>query len=97
MREKRKVIDTHVQRNSDSVNRIRRIQGQLKSLARLLENDAGSCEEQLIRARTIENAVSSLMNHLIVSHVTSDLQLDKPDDSTTAGKELGRLLKLLKN
>jgi DNA-binding FrmR family transcriptional regulator len=97
MTEKRKVAATYVQHNSNAVNRIRRIQGQLKSLARLLENDMGSCEEQLIRARTIEKAVSSLMNHLIVCHMTSDLQLDKPDASTRADKELGRLLKLLKN
>ena len=80
----------------EQLHRIRRIQGQLNSLAQLLEEDSGSCEDYVIRARTIEKGISSLINNFIACQTIQMLQsanLIEPDELET---KFARLLKLLK-
>jgi DNA-binding FrmR family transcriptional regulator len=80
----------------EQLHRIHRIQGQLASLAELLEQDNGSCEDYVIRARTIEKGMSSLINNFIICQTIEMLQsanLIEPDDLET---KLARLLKILK-
>ncbi len=42
--------------NKNTINRIKRVQGQLNALQAMIEADSGSCEERVLRARTIEKA-----------------------------------------
>jgi DNA-binding FrmR family transcriptional regulator len=81
--------------NQENIHRIRRIQGQLDSLAKLLEADEGSCEDRVIRARTVEKGVTSLINHLVTCYVDNTLKYKMQDEPEEAGAELSRLLKLL--
>lgn len=91
-------MSTHPVRSSDTealVQRLHRIQGQLKGLEYLVEED-GSCEEIVIRAYTIEKAVASFIMQVLDDyfecHINSLLE-DKPE----AAKEEIRRLFLLVN
>ena len=81
--------------NKENIHRIRRIQGQLESLAKVLEADDESCEERVIRARTVEKGVTSLINHLVMCYVDNTLKYKMQDEPEEASEELSRLLKLL--
>ncbi len=81
--------------NRANINRIRRIQGQLESLAKMLEADEGSCEERVVRARTIEKGVTSLINHLVTCYVDNTARLEMETDPDKVSQDINRLLKLL--
>lgn len=81
--------------NLANIHRIRRIQGQLESLARMIEADEGSCEDRVIRARTIEKGVTSLINHLVVCYIDNTAKYEMSDDPDKVSADLTRLLKLL--
>lgn len=81
--------------NRANVNRIRRIQGQLESLARMIEADEGSCEDRVIRARTIEKGMTSLISHLIVCYLDNTARHEMSDDPDGVTADLTRLLRLL--
>jgi DNA-binding FrmR family transcriptional regulator len=91
-------FDVHGDRsehNKQNLHRIRRIQGQLESLARMLEADEGSCEERVIRARTAEKGVASLINNLIECHIKNTITHNMKTDPEGATEELSNLLKLV--
>lgn len=81
--------------NKANLNRIRRIQGQLESLARVIEADEESCEKRVVRARTIEKGMTSLINHLVTCYVDNTLKYKMQEQPDEASEELARLLKLL--
>lgn len=81
--------------NKANLNRIRRIQGQLNSLATMLEEDTGTCEERVVRARTVEKGVSSLINNLIECHIENTIKFQMQSDPDAALAELSDLLKLV--
>ena len=81
--------------NKVNLNRIRRIQGQLESLARMIEADEGTCEDRVIRARTVEKGVSSLINHMIECYVDNTIKYQLQNDPEAATEELSNLLKLI--
>ena len=81
--------------NKANINRIRRMQGQLDSLARMIDADEGTCEERVIRARTIEKGMTSLINHLITCYVDHTLKYKMQDEPDEASEEMARLLKLM--
>lgn len=81
--------------NKANINRIRRIQGQLESLARMVEADEGSCEDRVIRARTVEKGVASLINHMIECYVDNTIKYSLQNDPEAATEELSNLLKLI--
>ena len=58
-------------------NRINRIEGQLRGVNRMIEEDA-YCNDVLIQLSAIENSVKSLSNHILENHlyscVTKDLE-----------------------
>ena len=91
----RQVESTREAHNSKTVNRIKRIQGQLKALEELIVADAGSCEERVLRARTIEKGMSSLINHLFDCYIENSLRHDLRADPEAAVDDLGRILKLI--
>ena len=88
----------HVQRgefNRKTINRIRRIQGQLSALEAMIGADDGSCEERVLRARTIEKGMSSLINHLFDCYIENSLAHDLSADPQGALNDMQRILKLI--
>lgn len=81
--------------NKQNLHRIRRIKGQLESLERLIECDEGTCEDRVVRARTIEKGVASLISNLIECHVENTIMHKMKDDPEAATEELSNLLKLV--
>jgi len=88
----------HVQRdkhNRKTINRIRRIQGQLAALEAMIGADEGSCEERVLRARTIEKGMTSLINHLFDCYIENTLAHDMGADPKGALDDMQRILKLI--
>ena len=81
--------------NRKTVNRLRRIQGQLSALEDMIIADQGSCEERVLRARTIEKGMSSLINHLFDCYIENTLQGELADDPAAAAADLQKILKLI--
>ena len=81
--------------NRDTINRVKRIQGQLTALQTLIEADEGSCEERVLRARTIEKGVTSLINHLFNCYIENTMQHDMQRDPELAVQDLQKILKLI--
>lgn len=81
--------------NTRTLHRIRRIQGQLAALERLIEADEGTCEERVIRARTIEKGMTSLITHLVECYLvnTARYKMEQDPDATT--QEIARIFDLL--
>ena len=92
------VSNHHAERhdhNRKTVNRLRRIQGQLSALEDMIIADQGSCEERVLRARTIEKGMSSLINHLFDCYIENTLQGELADDPAAAAADLQKILKLI--
>jgi len=81
--------------NRHNLNRIRRIKGQLEALERLLDADEGTCEERVIRARTIEKAIASLTNHLVTCYMENTARYEMADNPDKVIGDLKRLIELL--
>lgn len=81
--------------NRKTINRIRRIQGQLSALEAMIGADDGSCEERVLRARTIEKGMSSLINHLFECYIENTLGQDLGADPQAALSDMQRILKLI--
>lgn len=81
--------------NRATINRIRRIQGQLGALESLIEDDDGSCEERVLRARTIEKGLTSLINHLFDCYVENTLAGEMQADPGRAVADMQKILKLI--
>jgi len=81
--------------NKANLRRIRRMQGQLESLAKVIEADEESCEQRVIRARTIEKGMSSLINHLVMCYIDNTLKYEMQEQPDEASEEIVRLFNLL--
>ena len=81
--------------NRATINRIRRIQGQLSALEAMIEGDDGSCEDRVLRARTIEKGMTSLINHLFDCYVENTLQAEMSADPGRAVTDMQKILKLI--
>ncbi len=81
--------------NKANINRIRRIKGQLTSLENMLTGDEGTCEERVIRARTIEKGMTSLISHLVMCYIDNTARLEMKTNPDKASDDIARLVKLL--
>lgn len=81
--------------NKDTLNRIRRIKGQLSALERLIEADEGSCEDRVLRARTVEKGMTSLITHLVDCYIENTAQYEMQSDPEQAVADLQKILKLI--
>lgn len=81
--------------NKDTLNRIRRIKGQLSALERLIEADDGSCEDRVLRARTVEKGMTSLITHLVDCYIENTAQYEMQSDPEQAVADLQKILKLI--
>ena len=87
--------ESKAERRKRTINRIRRVQGQLAALERKIEADS-PCEELVTQARAIEKAISSLMLHMVggyLRHQARDLIANDPDQAIA---EIERVLELMK-
>jgi DNA-binding FrmR family transcriptional regulator len=83
--------------NKKTLHRIHRIQGQLAALARLIEADAGTCEERVVQARTIEQGMSALITHLVDCYLVNTARFEMEHDPDTATKNIRRILELVQD
>ena len=81
--------------NKLSLNRIRRLKGQLSSLEAMIESDEGSCEERVVRARTVEKGVASLIRHLVACCLENTARYEMQTDPDQAIEDLSRIIELL--
>ena len=81
--------------NKDTLNRIRRIKGQLAALERMIEADEGSCEKRVVRARTIEKGMTSLITHLVDCYIENTVQYEMQSNPEAAVADLQKILKLI--
>jgi DNA-binding FrmR family transcriptional regulator len=81
--------------NEKTLHRIHRIQGQLAGLERMIEADAGTCEERVIRARAVEKGMTSLITHLVECYLVNTARYEMENDPETVTKELARIFDLL--
>lgn len=74
-------MDKKTHRNENEkkiiVNRINRIEGQLRGVKKMIQDDI-YCKDVLIQLSAIENSVKSLSNHILENHlyncVTTDIE-----------------------
>ena len=78
------------------INRLNRIDGQIKGITKMIENDA-YCNDVLIQLSAVENSVKSLSAHILENHlykcVTRDLEngdLDTIDELISLFKRFNR-------
>ncbi|MDE2853873.1 MAG: metal-sensing transcriptional repressor [Chloroflexota bacterium] len=92
------LAQAHIQRadyNRKTINRIRRIQGQLSALEEMISADDGSCEDRVLRARTIEKGMTSLINHLFDCYIENTLAQEMSRDPGRALNDMQKILKLI--
>lgn len=77
--EKDKCCDKKTYRGEDEKksinNRISRIEGQLKGIKRMIQEDT-YCNDVLIQLSAIENSIKSLSNHILENHLYSCVSRD---------------------
>ncbi len=73
-------------------NRISRIEGQLKGIKRMIEEDS-YCNDILVQLSAIENSVKSLSNHILENHLYSCVSRDLEQGNTEIVDELVSLFK----
>jgi DNA-binding FrmR family transcriptional regulator len=81
--------------NEKTLHRIHRIQGQLASLEQMIERDDGTCEDRVIRARTIEKGMTSLITHLVECYLVNTARYEMQDNPEKTTQELARIFDLL--
>ena len=81
--------------NTKTLHRIRRIKGQLESLERMIAAVEGTCEEGVVRARTVEKGMTSLITHLVECYLVNTARDQMAEDPDTTTRELARIFDLL--
>ncbi len=73
-------------------NRISRIEGQLKGIRRMVQEDA-YCNEVLVQLSAVEHSVKSLANHILENHLYSCVSRDLENGKLEVIDELIGLFK----
>ena len=76
----------------DLINRLNRIEGQVRGVKNMIENDA-YCTDVLIQLSAIENATKSLSNHILENHLYSCVSRDLENGNLDVIDELISLFK----
>jgi DNA-binding FrmR family transcriptional regulator len=87
--------DLKCEYNTKTLHRVHRIQGQLVALERIIEADEETCEERVIRARTIEKGMTSLITHLVECYMVNTAREQMESDPDKTMGELTRIFDLL--
>ena len=73
-------------------NRINRIEGQLKGIKKMIQEDA-YCNNVLMQLSAIENSIKSLSNHILENHLYSCVTRDLEDGKIETLDEIISLFK----
>ena len=73
-------------------NRISRIEGQLKGIRRMVQEDA-YCNDVLVQLSAVEHSVKSLANHILENHLYSCVSRDLENGKLEVIDELISLFK----
>jgi len=76
-------------------NRINRIEGQLRGIKKMIEEDA-YCNDVLVQLSAIENSVKGLSNHILENHLYSCVTKDLENGNLEIIDELISLFKKFK-
>ena len=87
--------DLKCEYNTKTLHRIHRIQGQLAALEQMIERDDGTCEERVIRARTVEKGMTSLITHLVECYMVNTARDQMETDPDKTMQEINRIFDLL--
>ena len=94
--EKDKCCDKKTYRREDEKkkisNRINRIEGQLKGIKKMIQEDA-YCNDILIQLSAIENSIRSLSNHILENHLYNCVTRDLKDGKLETLDEIISLFK----
>ena len=74
------------------INRLNRINGQIKGITRMIENDA-YCNDVLIQLSAVENSVKSLSTHVLENHLYNCVPKDLENGDFDTIDELISLFK----
>lgn len=92
--ERKKMRDEKEKR--DLMNRLKRIEGQVRGLERMLEEDA-YCPEILVQASAVNSALNSFSRTLLCSHlhtcVTEDIRAGRAETIDELMETLKKLMK----
>ena len=93
-RERKTVRDD--QKRRDLMNRLKRIEGQVRGLERMLDEDA-YCPDILVQASAVQSALNSfsrtLLSHHLHACVTEDIRAGREDAVDELMETLKKLLK----
>lgn len=78
----------------DLLNRLNRIEGQVRGIKRMLENDA-YCPDILIQVSAVNAALNSFNRVLLANHIRTCVVQDVKDDRTETIDELVAVLQKL--
>lgn len=76
---------------ADLVLRLRRVEGQIRGIARMLEDDR-SCEDVITQLLAIRSAMDGVAKEIVRNHVDRCLQDMPPEES---GERILRIVELL--
>ena len=74
------------------INRLNRIDGQIKGITKMIENDA-YCNDVLIQLSAVENSIKSLSTHILESHLYNCVPRDLENGEYDTIDELISLFK----
>lgn len=74
------------------INRLNRIDGQIKGITKMIENDV-YCNEVLIQLSAVENSIKSLSTHILESHLYNCVPRDLENGEYDTIDELISLFK----
>ena len=83
-------MDTNDKLNKDIINRLKRIEGQVKGIQGMVEKNV-CCDDILIQVSAVRSAINKVGGLLIESYANNCLQLDEES------KEYESIKKLIKN
>ena len=81
--------------NQKTLHRIHRIQGQLASLEEVIERDEETGKDRVVRARTIEKAVSSLIAHVVECYLVNMADHEIGEEPEATVSEIMEIMDLL--
>ena len=78
------------------INRISRIEGQLRGIKKMIQEDA-YCNDVLIQLSAAQNSIKSLSNYILENHLYSCVVRDLEDGNTEVIDEVISLFKKFNN
>ncbi|TCM68654.1 DNA-binding FrmR family transcriptional regulator [Acinetobacter calcoaceticus] len=83
----------HLQQDKKILNRVKRLQGQMRAIEENLQQDQHSCIDVLQQVAAVKGAVNGLMNELLELHLRHHVIADQ---DTINEVEVQEFLKLIK-